>query len=155
MVAYHESEDVGFCSYCKMLTFREFNSKVHKILGIYQYKHGLFDFYGLGNYLVIDIQQGEQVLSESEAIALGFDSKEDYFSYNFNGFNCDDDSKMIQKVSFVNLDAIYGIFDELDAWIDSVEANQEQAFLKSLEDNHTTSMRMMDGSVYEFHPIAQ
>ena len=149
MASFDESEDVGFCAYSKMLTFRAFMSKVHKILGTYEYKHGLFDFVSLGTYLVIDIEETAMTLTESEAIELGFDSKEEYFSHNFNGFNCDKPSKMIQKVSILNLDAVYGIFDELDEWIEANEESRHQAFLKSLEKQQKlTDARMMDGSIY-------
>lgn len=152
MVSYDKTEDYGYLAKFKDITLRKVNSKCHKLLGVYQYKHGLFDFYGLGNYLVIDMQVDKQVISENEAHRLGFDSKEDYFSHNFNGFNKDNPQKDIRKDSILPLELIEGIFDELDSWIESVEAKQEQAFLKSLNKDKTTAMRMMNGTIYQFEP---
>ena len=154
MVSYHKSEEFGYLAGFKDLTFRNVNSKCHKLLGVYQFKYGLFDFYGLGNYLVIDMQVDKQVISESEARRLGFDSKEDYLSHNFNGFNKDNPQKHIRKDSILPLDIVYGFVEELDSWIDSVEAEQEQAFLKSLETGKSTSMRMMNGTIYRFMPAS-
>lgn len=152
MVSYHESEDTGYLAGSKDLTLREVKSSCHKLLGVYQYKHGLFDFYGLGNYLVTDIQVDKQVISENEAHSIGFDSKEDYFKHGFNGFTADNPKKNIRKDSILNLDLVYGVFDELDNWIDSVEAKQEQDFLKSLNKDKSTAIRMMNGTIYQFVP---
>ena len=152
MVSYDKSEEFGFLAGFKDLTFRRVNSKCHKLLGVYQFKYGLFDFYGLGNYIVLDMQVDKQVLSEKEAHRLGFDTKEDYLSHNFNGFNKDNPANTIRKDSILPLELIEGIFDELDSWIESVEAKQEQAFLKSLNKSKSTSMRMMNGTIYEFVP---
>lgn len=155
MVSYDKSEEFGYLAKFKDLTFRKVNSKCHKLLGVYQFKYGLFDFYGLGNYLVLDMQVDKQVVSETEAHRLGFDSKEDYLSHNFNGFNKDNPTKQIRKDSILPLELVYGIFEELDNWIDSVEEKQHQVFLKSLEASHSTSMRMMNGTIYEFAPETQ
>ena len=152
MVSYHKSEEFGFLAKSKDLTFRKVNSKCHKLLGVYQFKYGLFDFYWLGNYLVFDMQVDNQVVSETEAHRLGFDTKEDYLSHNFNGFNEDNPAKQIRKDSILSLELVEGIFDELDNWIESVEEKQHKAFLKSLENGKSTSMRMMNGTIYEFVP---
>ena len=155
MVSYHKSEDVGFLAGSKDLTLRKVNSRCHKLLGVYQYKHGLFDFYGLGNYLVTDIQVDKQVISEIEAHSLGFACKDDYFEHGFNGFTVDNPENDIRKDSILPLELVEGIFDELDSWIESVEAKQEQAFLKSLNKDKSTAMRMMNGTIYQFEPATE
>lgn len=152
MVSYDKSEEFGFLAKFKDLTLRNVNSKCHKLLGVYQFKYGLFDFYGLGNYLVLDMQVDKQVISENEAIRLGFESKGDYFSHNFNGVNSDNPTKSIRKDTIMPLELVYGVFEELDNWIDSVEEKQEHEFLKHIENSPSSSMRMMNGTIYEFVP---
>ena len=148
MASFDKSEDIGYITGAKMLTFRAINSNVHTVGGIYSYLHGLFDFVNLGYYFVFDIQEDKQVLTESEAHLLGFESKEDYFSHNFNGFNCDDATKTIAKHSILNLDVVYGFVDELDDWIDSVIEAKEQTSIDAIKTSEKwTDARMADGSI--------
>lgn len=120
MVSFDKSEDVGFVSGSKTETIRHFQYNQMKVLGNYAYKHGLFDKIAIGRFLVIDKWESPMVISESEANRLGYSSKEEYFSYNFNGFNKDMPEKMCTKFEFINLDLVYGYIEELDAWIDTL-----------------------------------
>lgn len=103
----------------KMLTIRKANYKQCKLFGIYLAKKGMFDSINYGKFLVIGIKQAPRTITEEEVYRIGFDSKEEYFSYGFNGFDSDNESIQVTKIEMLNVELLYGIVDELDTWIDS------------------------------------
>ena len=119
MASIDESENFGVICGFKDITFRKVDYKQFKELGNYLLKNGMFDVFPVAHILIIGLEQVPAVIDNEMAYRLGYESKEEYFSYNFNGFNHNDASKTLTKCEFINLDLLYGYIDELDNWIDS------------------------------------
>jgi hypothetical protein len=114
-----EEENFGLICGFKDVTFRKENYTSFKLLGNYLAKNGMFDQFPIAHILIIGLEQTSAVIDNEMAHRLGFNSKEEYFSHNFNGFCKNDASKTLTKCEFINLDLLYGYIDELDDFIDS------------------------------------
>lgn len=120
MTAFSVMEEIyAYLTGRKMLTIRKANYKQCKLLNTYLFKKGMFDTINYGKFLVIGIKQCPRTITEDEVWKIGFDSKEEYFSYSFNGFDSDNESIQVTKIEMLNVELLYGIVDELDTWIDS------------------------------------
>lgn len=119
MASIDKSENYHTYTGRKIRTLRHDAYRQFKVLGNYLLKNGMFDQFPVAHILVIDTSIINGVITDSDARELGYDSKEEYLSYGFNGFTENDASKTFSNWEFVNLDLLYGSVDELDAWIDS------------------------------------